>query len=283
MTALQKRPDIVRKGGDKLTRIERAQIAAISKTFEPGPADRAIRWCQRTIGCRWITTATSELRHVHNESKLPAWDPDVSYILATNHRSFFDLYVICGHLVKAGMQHRLVFPVRSEFFYDQPLGLFVNGVMSFFAMYPPVFRDRKRAALNLVGLDDLAYLLDRGGHFLGIHPEGTRGKGDDPYEMLPAQSGVGRLIHHSKAVVIPAFIAGLINDLPRQIYSNFDGTGTHVHVVFGDPLDVSDLRARNGSPKVYREAAERVRDTILALGQEEKRIRAEAGHPPLVG
>jgi len=65
--------------------------------------------------------------------------------------------------------------------------------MSFLAMYPPIFRERSRAALNLVGLDELAWLLRRGGTFLGIHPEGTRGKGDDPYTLLPAQPGVGRI------------------------------------------------------------------------------------------
>jgi 1-acyl-sn-glycerol-3-phosphate acyltransferase len=172
------------------------------------------------------------------------------------------------------MPHRLVFPVRSEFFYDSPLGLFVNGVMSFFAMYPPIFRERSRAALNLVGLDELAWLLNRGGAFLGIHPEGTRNKDGDPYTLLPAQPGVGRLIHHSNATVLPVFVNGLLNDLPKQITSNWDGTGTPVHVVFGAPLDVSDLRAAKGSPRAYRAIAERARDAITALGQEERAYRA---------
>jgi 1-acyl-sn-glycerol-3-phosphate acyltransferase len=275
------RPDLLAIANGKLTPLERMQIAAVRRTFEPGTADTVIRWCQRTIGCRWITGATDRLRHVHHEDRLPRWRPDTSYILATNHRSFFDLYVITGHLVRRGLSHRLVFPVRSEFFYDQPLGLAVNGIMSFFAMYPPVFRDPKRAALNLTGLDEIAYLLGRGGHFLGIHPEGTRNQGDDPYTLLPAQSGIGRLIYRTPAVVLPAFVAGLINDLPRQIASNFDGTGTPVHIVFGDPLDFSDLKARAGSPRVYRAIAERTRDVIAALGDEERRLRAAAGHPPL--
>jgi 1-acyl-sn-glycerol-3-phosphate acyltransferase len=64
--------------------------------------------------------------------------------LVSNHRSFFDLYVVTGYLVKRNMPHRLVFPVRANFFYDRRLGLFVNGVMSFFAMYPPLFQRRKK-------------------------------------------------------------------------------------------------------------------------------------------
>jgi 1-acyl-sn-glycerol-3-phosphate acyltransferase len=279
----RERPDLLRAGAQRLSRLERIQIATVRRTFEPGMADHAIRWCQRTVGCRWITTATQRLRHVHGEHLLPKWDPTKSYMLVTNHRSFFDLYVITGHLVRRGLSHRLVFPVRSEFFYDHPLGLAVNGVMSFFAMYPPVFRDRKRAMLNLVGLDEIASLLGRGGHFLGIHPEGTRNQTGDPYTLLPAQSGVGRLVHKSDAVVIPAFVAGLINDFPRQIFSNFDGTGAPIHIVFGEPLDLAELRARPGSPRSYRAIAEHLRDRITELGAEERRLRREAGHPPLDG
>ena len=151
-----------------------------------------MRFCQRHLGAQWITIVTKNLLNVHGLERLPELDPDKSYICASNHRSFFDLYVVTAYLVRRGMPHRLVFPVRSDFFYDHPLGLFVNGVMSFLAMYPPIFRDRPRAALNLVGLDELAWMLQRGGTFLGIHPEGTRKKDDDPYTLLPAQPGVGQ-------------------------------------------------------------------------------------------
>ncbi len=58
--------------------------------------------------------------------------------MVSNHRSFFDLYVVSSVIVKRGLEQRLMFPVRSQFFYDSPLGLAVNGAMSFFAMYPPV-------------------------------------------------------------------------------------------------------------------------------------------------
>jgi 1-acyl-sn-glycerol-3-phosphate acyltransferase len=267
------RPDLIREGGEKLSPLERLTIRAVRRTFEPGPVDRAVRFCQRHIGAEWITTVTRNLLHVHGLERRPPFDPGKSYICASNHRSFFDLYVVTGYLVKNGMPHRLVFPVRSDFFYDSPLGLVVNGLMSFLAMYPPIFRDRARAVLNLVGLDELAWMLRRGGTFLGIHPEGTRGKGDDPYEMLPAQPGVGRLIHKSGATVLPVFVNGLLNDLPRQVTSNYDGTGVPVHIVFGDPLDYGHLSSQKGSPRVYRAIAEQTRDVILALGREERAHR----------
>ncbi len=276
MTASKGRPDLISSGGDRLSAVERAQIRWIQKTFEPGATDRTLRFLQRAIGSTWIHHCTKNLRHVHGLERLPELDQDKSYILVSNHRSFFDLYVITGHLVRNGLQHRIVFPVRANFFYDNPAGFVVNGIMSFFAMYPPIFRDRKRAALNLVSLEELSWLIRQGGTFVGIHPEGTRKKDDDPYTFLPAQPGVGRVIHSSRATVIPVFINGLINDLRRQVASNFDHTGRDIHIVFGEPVDFGELLDKSGSPRTYKALAERCLEVIGELGQEEKRIRASS-------
>ncbi len=270
------RPDLVSLGGDRLDATERFRIRFIRKTFEPGPTDQAIRWCQRHVGATWIHVCTKNLMHVYGAERLPELDPRQSYICVANHRSFFDLYVVTAHLVRQGMPHRILFPVRSRFFYDQPFGLFVNGVMSFFAMYPPIFRERKRTPLNVASLDELVWMLKRGGVFAGIHPEGTRKLDDDPYSFLPAQPGVGRVIHGSRSTVIPVFVNGLINDLKRQVASNFDRTGQSINVVFGDPLNVSELLERPGSPRVYKAITDRVMETIGQLGQEERRIRSGA-------
>ena len=87
-------------------------------------------------------------------------------------------------------------------------------------MYPPIFRQPSRAAFNLAGLDEIVRLLKGGGVFVGVHPEGTRKKDDDPYSFLPAQPGVGRLIYHAEVPVIPVFINGLGNSIPKQIAGN---------------------------------------------------------------
>jgi 1-acyl-sn-glycerol-3-phosphate acyltransferase len=268
-------PNLIQSGGERLTLLERFHIRAIRQTFEPGAIDHAVRFCQRYIGAQWIRLATKNLLNVHGLDRLPRLDPKRSFICASNHRSFFDLYVVTAYLVNSGMPHRMIFPVRSEFFYDHPLGGVVNGLMSFFAMYPPIFRDRIRAPLNLVGLDELTHMLSRGGMFLGIHPEGTRNKDGDPYSLLPAQPGVGRIIHGSKSTVLPVFVNGLLqNDLRRQVQSNFDGTGIPVHIVFGKPVEFGELLAARGSPRTYRTIAERTLEAIAELGREERAIRA---------
>lgn len=269
------RPDLLGLGRQRLSWLERQILAFVRRTFQRGLVDQTIRGLQRVIGSTWIHHCTKHLRHMHGLERLPTLERGQSYILVCNHRSFFDLYVIFGDLMRRGLQHRIVFPVRANFFYDNPLGLFVNGVMSFFAMYPPLFRERKKLILNPTALDELAWLLTRGGMFCGVHPEGTRKKDDDPYTFLPAQRGVGRIIQQSRVPVIPVFINGLINDLPRQIESNFDGSGRDIVVVFGKPIDFSDLLDEPATAKTEQLIADRTLEVIGALGQEEKLLRAQ--------
>ncbi|AKU94324.1 1-acyl-sn-glycerol-3-phosphate acyltransferase [Labilithrix luteola] len=265
--------DLLDFGDDVLSPVERWQIGFVRNSFQPGPLDRAIRVLQRHIGANWIEASVKNLRRVHGLDRLPTWDPNKSYVVVSNHRSFFDLYVITAYLVKRGMPHRLVFPVRSKFFYDNPAGFVVNGAMSFFAMYPPVFRERQRAALNLASLDEVVRLLQRGGAFVGLHPEGTRNKGDDPYALLPAQGGVGRIIQAAKVTVIPAFINGLGNDIVRQVASNFAKSGDPVDVVFGAPIDFGDMLDAPPSPRLHRRISEHALDAIRLLGEEDRAFR----------
>jgi 1-acyl-sn-glycerol-3-phosphate acyltransferase len=167
-----------------------------------------------------------------------------------------------------------LFPVRSNFFYDHPLGPLVNGTMSFFAMYPPIFRDPRRAGLNVASLDELAELLRRGGFLVGLHPEGTRNKSADPYSFLPAQTGVGRVIHKARVTVAPVFINGLGNELGRQLIAGLTGRGDPIFAVFGAPIDFGALLDQPGSPRTYRMVAEKCLHAIALLSAEERALRA---------
>jgi 1-acyl-sn-glycerol-3-phosphate acyltransferase len=268
----------------KVSRLEYLQMRAIRRTLEPGKLDQTFRFLQRTLGVFWITQATRNLHHVHHIERLRPLLPNKSFILVSNHRSFFDLYVLTATLLRWGLRQRIVFPVRSNFFYDSPAGFVVNGAMSFFAMYPPLFRDKRRTVLNVLGLDELAELLRGGETLVGIHPEGTRNTGTDPYALLPAKSGVGRLIYAARGIpVVPVFTNGLLpNDLPRQIVSNFDGTGTPIHSVFGSPIDFGERLCEGPSPRLFTRLAEACLDEVRKLGEEEKAIRASSPATPAV-
>jgi len=274
------RPDLPQLARGRLSFRERAILRLVRASFGGGLLSRLLPLFQRGIGQSWIYHATKNLCRVEGlEGVLSLMEPAVpggarrSILLVANHRSFFDLYVITARLTRAGMKNRMVFPVRSGFFYDRWLGLLVNFLMSFLAMYPPLFRERRKGALNLACLDELAWLLSNREVFVGMHPEGTRNQGADPYSLLPARPGVGRLVHTARVPVVPVFINGLKNDIWRQIRGNFDGTGSPIHVVCGEPIDYDDLLAEPASPRVFQQIAERTLEHIGALGERERALR----------
>jgi 1-acyl-sn-glycerol-3-phosphate acyltransferase len=268
---LMERPDQVLLD-PSLPKIAHAHMKIVQKSLEPGWWDQALRLGQRTFGCNWIEICTRNIRDVYGRDRIGDLDPKKSYIVVSNHRSFFDMYVITAYLVKRGMKHRILFPVRNNFFYDSAAGIFVNGVMSFFAMYPPVFRDRAHAHLNVASLDETIRLLRKGGFFIGLHPEGTRNTGD-PYSFLPARSGVGRIIHQARMPVLPVFIHGLGNDLKKQVLGNFTKKGDRVNVVFGKPVDFGGLYDQAPSPRTFKAVSERAMEAVAVLGREEREIR----------
>jgi 1-acyl-sn-glycerol-3-phosphate acyltransferase len=276
--------DLLDFGPGELTAVERWQIRFVRRTFESAPVDRVIRVLQRRISANWIDRSTRNLLHVQGVERLPSFGRDTSTILVANHRSFFDLFVVSSVIVNRGIEQRLMFPVRSRFFYDRPLGLAVNGAMSFFAMYPPVFRDRDRGrdrvALNRASVDEVIRVLRARGAFVGLHPEGKRNTSDDPYTLLPARPGVGRIIHETRgaATVIPVFVNGLGNDLVRQVAGNFlssSAGGTPVTVVFGEPVAFGELLEGAPSPELDQRIAERALEAVRALGAEERVLRAD--------
>lgn len=258
----------------RLTLVERLNLRLVRRSFRPGLINRVLGLLQRTVGQAWIHHSTKHLRRVIGADRLPPLDQPGSVLFVANHRSFFDLYVVTAELIRRGMQKRIVFMVRSNFFYDSVFGFFVNFAMSFLAMYPPVFRDRKKMLMNPLAIEELSWLLRNGDMFAGIHPEGTRNKDPDPYTLLPAQAGVGRVIQASGVLVVPVFVNGLGNDLLKQVRGNFDGTGDLVTIVFGKPIDFGDLVNDESSPRVHRALSERCMEAIFELGQEEKALRA---------
>ncbi len=133
---------------------------------------------------------------------------------------------------------KLFFPVRGRFFYDSVGGLLVNFVMGWWSMFPPFFtggdspRPEKRE-FDKFTMRLLTELCREGaGNVVGFHPEGKRNKGEDPYTYLRPQPGIGKLVKDARPQVVPVFIAGLGNDLFRQVLGNWRG-GQPVRIHFG--------------------------------------------------
>lgn len=205
--------------------------------------------------------------------------PNARLLLLANHRSFFDFFTILYVLFfRTRLPRRLFFPTRGTFFYDHPAGPVVNLAMSAMRMFPPVLRDAKKRAWNEYMLRRTIDELRKPGTIVGLHPEGTRNKGEDPYALLPAQPGVGKVILAADfATVVPVFVLGMSNELSREFLWNWTDASAHrISVRFGPALDFSDLRAGPAKLTTAKRAADRALAAISALGEEDRRARGLA-------
>jgi 1-acyl-sn-glycerol-3-phosphate acyltransferase len=263
-----------------LSRMERLALRFAELTND----DPRGKWLQtrflRGVSYVWVRAAIANRIFVEGLGDLMALRPATGVMLVSNHRSFFDQYImlLACYMGPVAWSKALFFPVRSNFFYDQPLGMFVNAAVAGGAMYPPIFRQAERRALNDSALDKMVEILRQPGNVLGMHPEGTRGKGDDPYAFLPAQPGVGKLALIAQPVVVPAFNLGLGNNILEDVRQNFTKERRRKHAVitvFGDPIDYGDLMAEKPRPALYKKTADRFMAAIKRLSERERELRAD--------
>lgn len=231
-------------------------------------------FCQRHIGSLWIKICTYNLMNVFGIENIENSDSTKPLLLVANHRSFFDMYVVSSVIFRQTRRPvKLFFPVRAKFFYSNPLGWFVNFVMGWFSMYPPFFREEKEAEkreFDKYSLRRLVQIAAEGeAHVIGFHPEGKRNLDENPYDLLPAQPGVGAVIRKAQPQVIPVFIAGLGNDLPKQVLGNWTG-GEKVRVWFGEQVDLTEFYEKSDRLRTHKEIGDFLMLKINELGEKDK-------------
>ncbi len=261
------------------------QLASLSRnerlTFEighflarPELAPLSTAWTSVITGGVIWTCGGRRLNVVGLENVLGFGKQD-SFVVVANHRSFFDFFIISAILYwRTGVSKRMFYPTRGTFFYDSPLGTAVNLFMSAGRMFPPVLREKEKRSFNRYSLDRCIKELNTPGTVLALHPEGTRNKGDDPYKLLPAQPGAGRLALAGKPT-IPVWIAGMTNSLGREFVHNWSNPDPHpIDVYFGAPVKVADLEPKVSSLRAQVQAGERCIEAIRALGNEQRAHRS---------
>jgi 1-acyl-sn-glycerol-3-phosphate acyltransferase len=230
------------------------------------------------FGRRWARLAVGRAIYADNIGWLREPIPERGVLFATNHRSFFDLFVLTLALYESGAtwMENIYFPVRSNFFYEKPLGMAINLVVGGGTLYPPIFRDPARAALNKDAVERLSRFLATPRTMVGLHPEGTRSRTADPYTLLPAQPGAGQIALAARPVVVPAFVNGLGNSAIDTVVTSWSPGARRrnpIIVVVGTPLDYDDLLASKPRAALYKRMADRMRDAITALGPRERDLR----------
>lgn len=170
----------------------------------------------------WLNRLYTTLLHrveIENEAPFPGSGPA---ILVSNHTCGIDHL-----LLQSGTRRVLGFMIALEF-YDHPL---YHPFCKMIRCIPAKRDGRDQTALRL----SLQALKD--GHVLGIFPEG-RINAHSGRDFLEAKPGTGFLALKAKVPVIPAYISGTP---PTDNILKALRTPSHVHVVYGDPVDLSDL------------------------------------------
>ncbi|MCA8923017.1 MAG: 1-acyl-sn-glycerol-3-phosphate acyltransferase [Planctomycetes bacterium] len=266
--------------GPQLSRFEEAALKLGRWTNETPAIKRFQETFVQSLTRPWVRNAVNRRLYVDGIDWLVAHSPDRGMLLAANHRSFFDQYIASLCLAESGVAwaKNRYFPVRSNFFYEKPAGVLINLLIGGGAMYPPIFRDRSKAELNRDAVERLVGFLQDPETLVGMHPEGQRGKGPDPYELLRAQPGVGEVILKAQPMVVPLFIGGLGNDFLNEARLNYreDVRRTDpVILCFGEPLDYSAFLEQPPRMTVYKRCADHVLEAIRALGERERELRAK--------
>jgi len=266
--------------GPQLSRFEEVALKIGRWTNETPSIKRFQETFAQSVTRPWVRNAVNRRLYVDGIDWLVAHRPDRGLLLASNHRSFFDQYIASLCLAEAGVDwaKNRYFPVRATFFYEKPTGVLINMLVGGGAMYPPIFRDRSKAELNRDAVERLVGFLQDPQTLVGMHPEGQRNKGDDPYALLRAQPGVGELVLRAKPMVVPLFIGGLGNDFVEQLKLNYreDVRRTDpIILCFGKPLDYSQFLDKPPRMTLYKRCADHVLEAIRELGEREREIRAK--------
>lgn len=279
---------LVRPSPDQIAPLSRMERVAFQiADFLAQPKLSPISKSYNTVVMGSLLWACGSRRfHMKGLEHLAPYGKKDSILFVANHRSFFDFFSVTAAVYwRTNLTRRIFFPVRQTFFYDHPLGPPVNLFMSGMRMFPPMMRDKGKRAFNQYSVARCIEELNREdiGTVMGLHPEGTRGKGADPYTFLPAQPGVGRIaLGATRATVIPIFLLGMGQSIPGEMKVNLLAPAEHpVDLYFGPPIDFRDLRSRASDPEVQLQASQRCIDAIRAVSEIHRRdVDARSGRPP---
>lgn len=219
----------------------------------------------------WLMWLTGGRRYrYHGLEHIEGYDRKTSLVIAANHRSFFDFYTI-AHATNhySRLTRRCFYPVRSTFFYEGFLGAFLNFAITGMAMFPPIMRDARKGALNRWALDRLAAELARPGTMVGMHPEGRRNKNPDPFALLPAQPGIGRLaVKVEDLLIVPIFVKGMSNRALHETWWNWTcPRDKPIDIRFGPPVTYADLVDPDNPQASARAISKRVMEAVGTLAQ----------------
>jgi len=175
-------------------------------------------------------------------------------LFAANHISAYETIFLPWAIIRQHPLQMLWAPAKEELF-EKPFQRLIYSSWGAF----PVRRRRDVKASQVIEnlLKDQKVML---------FPEGTRHKDG---RLGKGNRGVGKIIHETHPVVIPTALIGLNR-------WSFPGFGQSATVVFGAPLDFSDLYEQPDCKETHQLIVQRVMDAIAELLKKEGAYVGEA-------
>ena len=196
---------------------------------------------------RWASLIFFKLRlwfKVEGREHIPA---ESAFIFAANHSSYLDPL-----LLAASTSRPVHFTTRIKILSYPVIGWILKHANTI-----PV----KNHGRDLSVIKDSLRLLAQG-KAIGIFPEGTRAK---DRKLKSAKSGIGMLVYMAKVPVVPAYIEGAFDALPRGV-KTFKRHPVRVYV--GKPVYFTKECAGEQTKETYQ----RISDEIVRQIAELKRV-----------
>ena len=179
-----------------------------------------------------------------------------AFVLAPNHYSEFDPLIVAVAVYRSGRLPR--FMAKESLFRVPVLGWVLRRTGMI-----PVARASSATAAKQTMTQSRALVTS--GNGVIVYPEGTLTRDPDLWPMR-GKSGAVRLALAGDIPLIPMAQWGTQHIMGRyQKGLSLWPLRKKVQVVFGDPVDLSDLKGRGMEPAVLNEATRRLMDAITAL------------------
>ena len=194
--------------------------------------------------------------------------PDGGFVLAPNHISHLDPFLISHFMVDQGISPRFL---AKDTLMSLPLG---GGWIMRSAEQIPVYRSTAGAAESLRA----AIAAVEAGSVVTIYPEGTITRDPAAWPMT-GRTGAVRVALATGRPLIPVMQWG-----PQEILWPYTKKPRilprkTIQVRVGDPLDLSDFEGRELTEEVLRAATNRLMDVLTAMMSE---VRGEQPSTPRI-
>ncbi len=231
-------------------------MRATSATSHP-----AQRKSEKTAIFRFIATLLIPLMNLVGRYKVRGLEnvpPTGSFVVAPNHYSNLDPIVIGIGLWKSGRMPR----------YLAKASLFSNRIVGFLLLKAeqiPV--ERSGASRDGAGPLKQAQQIAAAGHAVVIYPEGSLTRDPDGWPMR-GKYGAVRTAMDAGVPLIPAASWGAQKIMPQSTNRISFFPRKTVHIVFGEPVDLSEFAGRPRDSRVLADATAKLMAAITVLVEE---------------